>query len=334
MHWIDAEEAVRILGVHRRTLYTYASRGWIGTRPLDGRRKLYRKADVERLRERASAHQGRSARAAQAVRWGEPILETAISGIDRDGPYYRGVPAVDLVDRPLQEVAELLWGFPAPWTDLPTCAPVADLVELRRQVDALPREGPVPVQAVRITRAVQALAGIPSHPDLHAATVLLADHGLTPSTFTARVVASTGADLFGVVVAALAALAGPRHGLASSELAGLLADPVAFRARLPGGLPGFGHPLYPDGDPRALALLERTGIPESFRWAFDEAAGAGQLPNIDAALVVLCHQHDLPVQAASRLFAAGRVMGWLAHALEQADSEEVLRPRGRFAGWT
>ncbi|MCB9690827.1 MAG: citrate synthase [Alphaproteobacteria bacterium] len=333
--WIAAPEALRLLGVKRATLYTYASRGWVATRRLDGRRKLYRRADVERLRDRSLAHQGSGARSAATMAWGEPILETAITGIDRDGPYYRGVPAVDLVDTPLEAVAELLWGVPPGSWPMGTTAPdLPTLDGLRRHVDGLPRLADPLDQARQLVVEVRAASGLPAHPDLTAAAVLCADHDLTASTFTARVVASTGADLYAVVVAALAAFSGPRHGAASQALAALLAAPAALeRALRDGRAPGFGHPLYPDGDPRAVVLLERTPPTGALARAIERFAAIGVAPNLDAGLAALCAAHGLPPRAGSLVFATGRVAGWIAHALEQRSVGGLLRPRAHYTGW-
>jgi citrate synthase len=100
---------------------------------------------------------------------------------------------------------------------------------------------------------------------LRSALVLCADHDLNASTFAARVAASTGADLYACLAAALAAFSGPRHGGASEQVELLVqeagtperaAAAVGDRLRRGERLPGFGHPLYPEGDPRAALLLE------------------------------------------------------------------------------
>lgn len=333
--WMTASEAMSALGVKRRTLYTYASRGWIGTRPLDGRSKLYRRSDVDRLRERASTHRSRQTLAREALSWGEPVLTTRVSGIDRDGPYYRGVPALDLMDCTLHDVAELLWGTSVTWPEVLCARTVETIDDLRRAVDGLPRRPDPLQQAAQIATHVQCWAGLPSHPDLQAAQILCAEHGLNASTFTARVVASTGADLYAVVVAALAAFSGPRHGTASIELAALLANPARLRsAILNGQVPGFEHPLYPDGDPRGAALLERCPPQGALQQAVSSCEVLSLHPNLDAGLLAVCESHDLPPSTAPMLFAAGRTLGWLAHALEQRETPGLLRPRGRFAEWT
>jgi citrate synthase len=173
------------------------------------------------------------------------------------------------------------------------------------------------------------------------ALVLLADHELNASTFAARVAASTGASVAACLLAGLAALSGPRHGGAAEGVAALAAEAeraggeVAVARRLERGhpLPGFGHPLYPEGDPRARALLaavEPDGGLASLRDAV--AAATGALPNLDFALLALARAHRLPPDAPFRLFALGRSVGWAAHAMEQGASGQLIRPRARYEG--
>ncbi|CAG4891005.1 hypothetical protein LMG31841_01284 [Paraburkholderia saeva] len=171
--------------------------------------------------------------------------------------------------------------------------------------------------------------------------VLLADHELNASTFATRVTISTGASLSVGVLAGLTTLTGPLHGGASASMKTLLASSVqtgseaAVREWLAQGrpFPAFGHPLYPDGDPRAKALLEQIDVPEEF----SELAAAverlvGERPNVDFALAALSVACRLPAGAPLMLFALGRCVGWLAHALEQAANGRLIRPRARYVG--
>src|SRR5215468_281991 len=97
---VGAREAARILGVKVATLYSYASRRWVRSFPSGlHREKRYSRDDLERLRHRADARLGHEAVAAGALRWGEPVLSSALTEIRPDGPRYRGYPAVQL-DRP------------------------------------------------------------------------------------------------------------------------------------------------------------------------------------------------------------------------------------------
>jgi citrate synthase len=184
---------------------------------------------------------------------------------------------------------------------------------------------------------------------LEAALVLYAENGLNPSSFTARCVASAGATPYAVVAAGLAALQGSKHGGACERAAALLAEAgtpraakqaVAARLRRGETIPGFGHPLYPNGDPRGALLLEliaarRANAPEvalahTLARAVHELTG--QQPTVDFGVVTLCHALRLPVGAALSLLGVGRTVGWIAHALEQYTEGRVIRPRARYAG--
>jgi citrate synthase len=184
---------------------------------------------------------------------------------------------------------------------------------------------------------------------LDAALVLCADHELPVSTFAARCVASSGATPYAVVQAGLAALGGTRHG-GQVELAEAFLDEVAAagdarkvisgRLRRGDGVPGFGHQLYPDGDPRGAALLRLTAesLPESPAVGLsgavvEEVRGlTGGLPTVDLALATLARALGLPAGGAVALFAVGRTVGWIGHAIEQYASNTLIRPRARYVG--
>jgi citrate synthase len=177
--------------------------------------------------------------------------------------------------------------------------------------------------------------------------VLIADHELNASTFVARCVASTGATPYAVVAAALGALSGRRHGGASARAEALFhelgrgGDPLALMAaRLARDedLPGFGHFLYSQGDPRAAAILDALtrAVPGS-RPQIEAAIAAGtrltgRRPNVDFALAAATTALALPQNAALGLFVIGRTVGWIAHAIEQYESGVLIRPRARYTG--
>jgi citrate synthase len=181
------------------------------------------------------------------------------------------------------------------------------------------------------------------------ALVLSADHDLNASTFAARVAASSGATLAASVVAALAALSGPRHGAATARVEALVAEierperaPAVIAGKLARGeaVPGFGHPLYPGGDPRGIHLLELAcHLPRKTRpvRALVAATSAMSLaarekPTVDVGLVALAAALGLPRGAPLAIFACGRLAGWIAHALEQHEAGYLLRPRARYVG--
>jgi|SRR6185312_12067471 len=171
--------------------------------------------------------------------------------------------------------------------------------------------------------------------------VLLADHELNASTFATRVTVSTGASLAAGVLGGLATLTGPLHGGAAAGVRELMdaassqGAEAAIRDRLAQGRPmaGFGHPLYPAGDPRAAALLQRLQIPPGLAEIRDLVEDlVGERPNIDFALAALTETGRLPRQAPLVLFALARSVGWLAHALEQVTTGRLIRPRARYVG--
>jgi citrate synthase len=173
------------------------------------------------------------------------------------------------------------------------------------------------------------------------ALVLLADHELNASTFAVRVAASTGASLAAASLAGLAALSGPLHGGMAARVEMFVeegqrhgaARAVAGRLEQGAATPGFGHPLYPDGDPRAAALLAAFTVPPVLDALRHETeAATGLAPNIDFALVAMTHALALPADAPFSLFAVGRMAGWQAHAIEQLRTGQLIRPRARYVG--
>jgi citrate synthase len=177
--------------------------------------------------------------------------------------------------------------------------------------------------------------------------VLIADHELNASAFVARCVASTGATPYAVVAGALGALSGRFHGGETERAEGLLrelldgSDPMAVMAgRLARGerLPGFGQPLYPDGDPRATAILTVLAQAAPELHALTTTAAEiglrliGRHPNVDFGLAAAAIGLGLPRSAALGLFVIGRTVGWIAHAIEQYESGVLIRPRARYLG--
>ncbi|MDC0716560.1 citrate synthase family protein [Nannocystis bainbridge] len=404
--FLSGEQAAALLGVKRATLYAYASRGLVRSEPGGpGRGRRYSRDDLERLKARSDARSGHAAVAAGALRWGEPVLESALTAIDPAGPRYRGRPAVDLAATcSFEAVAELLWtgGLPerAPqWSVsglglrlaslgalLPEAA--APLVTLALAVPALgaadpdrfdATPGPELVRARALLVRMAALAGAgqgdarvrpalaerdvagallvslgaPATPRarqaMARALVLSADHELNASAFAVRVAASAGADLYACVSAGLATLSGPRHGGMGERVEALVTEVgkperaravVRERARRGEEVPGFGHPLYPDGDPRAAALLAaahehapRSPKVRAVQAIVDAMRDAGREPaNFDVGLVALGAALGLPPRTSVAIFAVGRAAGWLAHAFEQRAAGFLLRPRARYVG--
>ena len=184
---------------------------------------------------------------------------------------------------------------------------------------------------------------------LNAALVLLADHELAASTLAARVAASMRADPYAVVATGLGAMGGALHGGAAlgAEIMLESADSPADAPRVVGDLlrrgeklPGFGHFVYRDGDPRADLLLRLIGeyAPGSDRLAVASAVTAEARrralpePNIEFALAVLASVSGMIRGAGEAMFATGRTAGWLAHALEEYERNVPIRPRCVYTG--
>jgi citrate synthase len=373
--WLSRDEALQRLNVRQQTLYAYVSRGRIGMRPdrADPRRSQYRADDIDALATRRARGRSPSAIAESAIAWGEPSLATSISTVFHGRLIYRGQDAVTLSDiATLENTASVLWATPTqvsfeaqPMKPVFTAGRLSALAELAvlagqgqpslgRNAASLCADAGHAVAV--LARSLGAEDGAdPVHQRLargwsakpkgteaiRRALVLLADHELNASAFAARVAASTGASPAACLLAALAALSGPRHGGAGEAVMDL-ADEVArhgsdsaIRRWLAHDrpLPGFGHPLYPDGDPRAVALMASIEIDETLKRLQQAAfAATGLLPNIDFALAALTRSLDLPRDAPFRLFALGRSVGWSAHIVEQATSGGLIRPRARYEG--
>lgn len=183
---------------------------------------------------------------------------------------------------------------------------------------------------------------------IRTALVLCADHELNVSAFTARCAASAGATPYDVVSAAMATLKGYRHGGATERVRALMAQTgtpgqartlVASRLRRGEGMPGFGHPLYPAGDPRAALLVrlaEASGNKAAWRPIRNLWRAGSELlqdvPNLDFGLAAVARTHRLPEHAPLLLFALGRTIGWIAHAIEEYASGQLIRPRARYTG--
>jgi len=357
--------------------------------PGPSRARGYAREDVERLLRRTEGRRDPDTVAAGALQWGVPVLESAITFIDGERLYYRGHDAVALAhSRSVQEVAALIWlgRLDAPLAKPPGRAIRRPRRDARPFVaraqaalaDASARDPLAvdlrPAQVARTGRRIlefltviaaathtappqaieQALArawGVRGAQTalLRSALILCADHELNVSSFTARCVASAGSTPYGVVIAGLAALAGPKHGGAGARVAAMLDSmrgvrpvrrAVADRLRRGEPVEGFGHPLYPLGDPRAVALIaqlrETCRDSAELRLVLDVAdavrAAVGEEPNVDFALTAVARVLRLPAEAPLMLFAVGRSIGWIGHAIEQYGTAQLIRPRARYVG--
>lgn len=184
--------------------------------------------------------------------------------------------------------------------------------------------------------------------------VLTIDHGLNASTFTARVVTSTGADLGAVLVAALGALSGPLHGGAPSRALEMLDDigtadraEAWIRDAVGRGerIMGFGHRVYRTEDPRARLLRETARdlggpridlalhVEQTARRVLRELKPDRVLDvNVEYHAAVVMEAVGLPPVLFTPTFAISRAIGWTAHALEQMAGNRILRPSSRYVG--
>ena len=182
--------------------------------------------------------------------------------------------------------------------------------------------------------------------------ILYAEHEYNASTFTARVICSTLADLHSAVVGAIGALKGPLHGGANERVLEVLQqvstadkaeawirDALAKKVRIM----GFGHRVYKDGDPRAAYLKPLCAelAHEAGRDDMEQMAEVietivrtekGLPPNLDWPSARLYHYLNLPVELYTPLFVVSRVSGWCAHILEQLDNNRLIRPRSHYTG--
>lgn len=340
--------------------------------PTDTRRSLYFRDDISRLATRQAGRRKSEAVAADAIQWGDPMLPSAVSTVSDGRLFYRGKDAATLsAHATLEEVAALLWDDSRPPQAFADIADAgggatieAALVALaRRATSDLPSLGrALPVlqaESLSILRTVgRVLAPGRNDEPLHLrlaeswnrpaaassirrALVLLADHELNASTFAARVTASSGASLAAATLSGLATLTGPLHGGAWQGVRLLVGNAEAIgageavRLCLAQGqtLPAFGHRLYPDGDIRASALLGHFDLPPVFAELQAVAEEmVGERGNADFALSALAVAFDLPSDAPMIIFALARTVGWLAHAMEQAVSGRLIRPRARYIG--
>jgi citrate synthase len=184
--------------------------------------------------------------------------------------------------------------------------------------------------------------------------ILTIDHGFNASTFTARVVTSTGADLGAAIVAAIGALSGPLHGGAPSRALDMLdaigspdrAEPYLRDAVASGErIMGFGHRVYKTDDPRSLLLRsvsEHLGGPlvefsqEVERTTVDVLAelkpGRHLYTNVEFYAGVVMHTCGIPREMFTPTFACGRTIGWCTHVMEQASHNRLIRPAARYVG--
>ena len=303
---------------------------------LDGR-LLYRGCDATALAQQATLE------AAASLLWDDgagdyfqqdaPVLPQGLASVTGATPLARAMLAM-----------AMLSSLPAP-ADMLQSGPALMRILAAALLQTAPSALPLHQQLAQAWQADTDQTEL-----LRAALVLLADHELNASTFAVRCVASTGASLPAALGAGLAALSGDRHGGGSAAARCMLRDALAapdardaigaFYKTIAPEFAGFGHPLYPQGDPRAAYLLDRLSAlshkSPQLGAILSVCATAGELldarPNADLALAAMELAFGWPEGAGMSVFALARSAGWIAHANEQAASAALIRPRARYIG--
>ena len=257
------------------------------------------------------------------------------------------------------------WGF-EPWLEEADPAkPREDVLRLAAAFPAIVGRDPnrretrsTSARAATAPRYLRAVTGAEPTPEQVTAMnryfTLTADHGMNASTFTARVVASTGADVGAAIVGGIGALSGPLHGGAPSLVLDMLdaigskeqaKDWLAERVQAGNRLMGFGHRVYRTDDPRALAL--RRTAEEFGGGRVDLALHVEQMAhevlrelkpgrplytNVEFYSAVVFEMAGIPRDLATVTFACSRVVGWAAHILEQIADNRLIRPTATYVG--
>ncbi len=363
-----ANNACGRLNISAQTLYAYVSRGLIRTacHPSDSRKRLYSSNDIDQLLHRQKRGRSRQAVAESTIDFGEPVLRSRISSIEYGQFYYRGMDAIELAHTAsLEDVFELLCDTSIRSYNSTEKASYISTKpnSLARFVDALANQVTSDKSKGNKKRALQLLKLMADNaagrhqasPDeliheqlarawsndsrapnlIRQALVLSADHELNASTFATRIAASAGANLSACLLAGVSTLSGSHHGgLTNLCLAWMRENEKrsvsGLRPLIDGVVPGFGHRLYPNGDPRAVEIIKKC--PPSNAWARlarDITKATKCHPTLDFGLATLEHQLKLPKGAGFSIFAVGRTVGWLAHCFEQRKNGELIRPRAK-----
>lgn len=385
---LSTEQAARVLGVKPETVYAYVSRGLLPRTTVPGRRGSWFPAELvealrsqgprnklsgmaERIRTKITLLTGdqlyyRGADAVQlagtstfeevcALLWQtEAVALPPAKTVDDQSDDARLAATLPRRMDKIRTAISVLAGREPVRGDL-TAEAVTDNASrsMAAAIEVLPMVGADTGSSSAAERLWPRLTAMPATPELlgvlDAALILLADHELAVSTTAARVAASTRADLYGVLMAALGAMDSPIHGAAASfarrKLVQALIDPAATISRQLASNrrpAGFGHLIYTDRDPRADHLLERIfRLAEADRTVLSVAdqliteweRRRGWFPNTDFALAVWGEALQMVPDAGDTVFTISRLAGWTAHALEEYDEEPMrFRLQGLYVG--
>ncbi|MCP2245037.1 citrate synthase [Lentzea aerocolonigenes] len=366
---LTTNQAARRLGVKPATVYAYVSRGLLTSKKVN-RHSMFEVADVEALAQRTGArgavaavtdrirtrisllendrlhYRGRSAVQLSATKRFEDVAHWLWTEIDSTGMQFpegqeiwMALPeSATLTDRVRVAVALASAGDPLRF-DLSRAVTTAKAL-IADVVESLPLQQR-PMGTDIADRLWARLSPEPPEPDLLNTTlILLADHDLAISTMAARVAASARAHPYAVVSAGLGALEGQKHGTASTLAHRFLlqaeTDPmgaIAEHLRAERPIPGFGHYVYQQRDPRADHLL--TVLRAHGDLVADKVIATQQrsFPNVDLALAQFGVTFKMAPDAGEAIFAIARIVGWIAHAMEEyAEPGLRFRTLGVYTG--
>lgn len=385
--FISAKEATKLLGITSASLYSYVSRNKIRSikDPSNKKSHLYNYEDIVKLLEKKKT-EGAETIAQQTLLWGLPVLESSITLIKNNMLYYRGIPITSLVNiSSFEQVASLIWTGDLNqcselFLNIESSSKIGQISNSlndiqgfllgieKNDLQSLVSDNMTILGSKILLTIITAItqSKIPEpiaiklskfycpnekHASelINTALILIADHELNASSFTARVVASTGANLYQVLIAALSALSGYKHGSSAlkleimvKELTENLAIEKNLRKRLSRGetIVGFGHTLYPEGDIRAKILFQQIEkyYNETKQYQLLKAIMkkcseiTGKEPNIDFALFTLATVLNQGSEFAIFLFALGRIAGWIGQAIEEYQENRLIRPRAKYIG--